>query len=41
MAERGERDRGHGDRKSGSQAATPIIDDFGISKTQSSRWQGR
>jgi hypothetical protein len=28
MAERGERDRGHGDRKSGSQAATPTLDDL-------------
>jgi hypothetical protein len=41
MAERGERERGHGDRKSGWQAVTPTLDDLGISKTQSSRWQGR
>jgi phage N-6-adenine-methyltransferase len=39
MAERGERHSGHGDQKSGSQAATPILKDIGITKTQSSRWQ--
>jgi hypothetical protein len=37
--ERGERHRGRGDQKTGSQAATPKLADLGITKTQSSRWQ--
>jgi hypothetical protein len=32
MKERGERDSGHGDRKSGSQA-TPKLSDLGVNKT--------
>ena len=39
MAERGERHSGHGDQKSGSQSATPILKELGITKSQSSRWQ--
>ena len=41
MAERGERDDGRGNRNPSlkSQDATPKLSDFGISKTQSSRWQ--
>jgi N6-adenosine-specific RNA methylase IME4 len=39
MAERKERHRGRGDQKTGSQAATPKLADFGVTKTQSSRWQ--
>jgi hypothetical protein len=30
MKESVERDSGHGDRKSGSQAATPKLDDLGV-----------
>jgi hypothetical protein len=33
MAKRGERDRGHGDRKSGSQVATPKLADLGVTKS--------
>lgn len=39
MAERGERDQGHGDRKSGSQDATPKLADLGLTKDESSRFQ--
>ena len=39
MADTGERDRGHGDRKSGLQNSTPKLADLGVTKTQSSRWQ--
>jgi hypothetical protein len=39
MAERGERDRGHGDRRSDSQAAIPKLGDLGVAPSESSRWQ--
>jgi N6-adenosine-specific RNA methylase IME4 len=39
MAEKGERDRGRGDRRAESQAAIPRLADLGVSATQSSRWQ--
>lgn len=35
----GERHTGHGDQKSGSQPATPKLQDLGISKDESSRYQ--
>lgn len=37
MAENGQRDIGHGDRKSGSQDATPKLSDLGLTKDESSR----
>jgi phage N-6-adenine-methyltransferase len=40
LRENGGRDPGHGDRKSGLQTATPKLEDLGVTKTQSSRWQG-
>lgn len=41
MAQRGERDDGRGNRNPSlkSQTATPKLDDLGVTKTQSSRWQ--
>jgi hypothetical protein len=39
MKERGERDPGHGDRKSGSQDATPKLTNLDVTQTQSSRSQ--
>ena len=39
MAGRGERDRGHGDRRPESHDATPQLDDLGVTKSESSRWQ--
>ena len=34
MRETGQRDRGYGDRKSGSQDATPKLSDLGVTKTE-------
>ncbi len=41
MAERGERDKGHGDRQSAEAKSQPAtqLSDLGVTKTQSSRWQ--
>jgi hypothetical protein len=41
MAERGERDSGHGDRQSEQAKSQPAtrLSDLGVNKTQSSRWQ--
>jgi hypothetical protein len=39
MAARGERHRGGGDQKKGSQDDTPKLADLGVTKSQSSRWQ--
>lgn len=39
MAERGDRDTGHGNRRAKSLAAIPKLHDLGVSLTQSSRWQ--
>lgn len=39
MKANGERASGHGDQKSGSKPSTPNLDDLGVSKDQSSRFQ--
>jgi len=39
MAENGERDRGYGDRKSGTQDRLPKLRDLGVAKWQSMHWQ--
>jgi len=38
LKERGERHSGHGDQGAGSQAATPVLADLGITRDQASRW---
>jgi hypothetical protein len=39
LAKKGERHKGHGDQKSDSRSASPILSDLDVNRTQSSRWQ--